>query len=121
MPNWCSNTLIIEAPSPEALDTVLRRIKGKGRDQFISFTRIVPHPKENMGIRGNLQPGNIDKWCEWNLEHWGTKWNAHDCDLTVEGNVATVRFRTAWSPAGEAIRALSQLFPDVNFEHRYSE
>lgn len=121
MPNWCSNTLIIEAPSLEALDAVLMRIKGRRKRQFISFTRIAPHPKENMGIRGNLQPGNKDKWYDWNLEHWGTKWNAHDCDLKVDNNVATLGFRTAWDRPREAILALSCLFPDVDFELRYSE
>lgn len=74
------------------------------------------------------QPKNTthpDWWYNWNVKHWGTKWNCaevwHDrTDSVVEGKTS-YNFDTAWSPAEPVVHALSGLFPTLTITHRYCE
>ena len=67
-----------------------------------------------------------DWWYNWNVKHWGTKWNCgevwhdRDDDKPVEGKTS-YNFETAWSPASPVIHALSGLFPTLSIAHRYCE
>jgi hypothetical protein len=60
-----------------------------------------------------------DNWYNWNVEHWGTKWNAGDEYVSDDNGVWG--FDTAWSPAEPVIRALAERFPDITFIHDYVE
>ena len=67
-----------------------------------------------------------DWWYNWNVKHWGTKWNCGEVwndradDSVVEGKTS-YNFDTAWSPAEPVIHALSGLFPTLTITHRYCE
>lgn len=67
-----------------------------------------------------------DWWYNWNVKHWGTKWNCGEVwndradDFVVEGKTS-YNFDTAWSPAEPVIHALSGLFPTLTITHRYCE
>ena len=56
-------------------------------------------------------------WHDWNIQHWGTKWNAYD--VTLEDN--TVTFNTAWSHPTEILLALSRLYPEAEFSCVYAD
>ena len=46
-----------------------------------------------------------DRWYNWRLHHWDTKWEAYDKELEdVDEDTFRVTFNTAWSPP-EAIYA----------------
>lgn len=68
-----------------------------------------------------------DWWYNWNVEHWGTKWNCSEAwhdradDDSVVAGITSYNFDTAWSPAEPVIHALSGLFPTLTITHRYCE
>lgn len=119
MPNWCFVTLEIETKSKKDLDEILDAIKGDG-EQYIDFNKIVPQdvndpeyqcdPKVSH-IQPNERNPNFD-WYAWNREHWGTKWNACDCqEPEKDGGTAIVRFMTAWDFPEPVMEALAKKFP----------
>jgi hypothetical protein len=60
-----------------------------------------------------------DNWYNWNVKHWGTKWNANDIAIAYDSG--SVEFETAWSPPEPVVQALAQRFPNVTFIHDYVE
>jgi len=75
-----------------------------------------PHPKEDgSGFYEHC-------WYNWNIEHWGTKWNAYDSSVTGgPGDQAIVQFDTAWSHPAPVIEALSRRFPDENIDVMFAD
>lgn len=57
-------------------------------------------------------------WYEWNLENWGTKWNAYECEKTAS-NIYT--FVTAWSGVPDLLQKISLENPFVTIEYKYSD
>jgi len=60
-------------------------------------------------------------WYDWNLEHWGTKWDCNDSDVDYSGSEATVTFETAWSPPVDAMVVLSKRLKDCVVTLDYME
>jgi hypothetical protein len=58
-----------------------------------------------------------NNWYNWNIENWGTKWNASDVYISD----GVIDFETAWSPAEPVIASLAKRFPEVTFIHDYVE
>ena len=103
MPNWCMNTLEYS----NRIDEISEFIKDES--EAISFNKIVPRPDEF----------NEDgRWYNWNIENWGTKWDACESSTVSDG---VIIFNTAWGPSLEATIALSRKFDDVVFTHSYYE
>jgi hypothetical protein len=69
-------------------------------------------------------------WYHWNVRNWGTKWDVCVSDdneypntvmeITDDGDVM-YRFETAWSPVGEALLKLSEMYPSLEFNYEYEE
>jgi len=73
---------------------------------------------EGVGFTGEKSDNNIDGsngWYGWNLENWGTKWNARDVDLTQDENEAVYTFSTAWSIPEPVFRAMAEQHPTLTF------
>ena len=105
MPNWCSNTVIVDGEKKE----VARFVKYvQTKNCHFSFNAILPMPDE---LQGTMSPTNIvtqeeydnyelpshgfdvgkpitqemsdkflylygnDNWCDWANDNWGTKWD----------------------------------------------
>ena len=45
-----------------------------------------------------------DNWYDWQVHHWGTKWDIQCNDATLVDNVLEVSFESAWSPPVEALQ-----------------
>jgi hypothetical protein len=111
MPNWCDNKITISNSTPAFEDF----LKDEGG---FSFERMVKpnRPESDENGWGTVSAQN---------EAWGTKWDLDEndakevADSLIENNAAS--FDTAWSPPIEAITALSNMFPDVNFSLTYHE
>jgi hypothetical protein len=56
-------------------------------------------------------------WYGWQINNWGTKWNASDCIEFGDG----IEFNTAWSNPFSLLLALSKKYPEVRFDIRYSD
>ena len=95
MPNWCFNNLEIKTTDGDRLKVIK-----KAYDEGKLLSHLVPPPDtDDYKQRG---------WYEWNVEFWGTKWEAEicgDCEITCKGDIHTLScsFNTAWAPASEGI------------------
>jgi len=70
-----------------------------------------------------------EDWYHWNVRNWGTKWDvavsndgysSTSMEVTDNGSIM-YRFETAWSPVGEALTVLSEMFPSLEFDYEYEE
>lgn len=75
----------------------------------IDFEKIIPQP-EDIG----------DGWYDWNIAHWGTKWNSYGyCEYDQSKNA--LKFNTAWSAPHPVIEKLSEMYPDIGIEHSWAD
>ena len=59
-------------------------------------------------------------WYDWNIAHWGTKWNA--CDYKErEDEEDTIEFQTAWSCPEPILMKLAEMYPDAHIEHWWAD
>lgn len=56
-------------------------------------------------------------WYNWQIENWGTKWNAYE-QVQIEN---VIEFQTAWSTPFALLVNLSLMFPEVTFEVRFAD
>ena len=143
MPNHCRNRVTFYA-SPEHNDQIAK-IKQMFLDEEI-FTQIIPEPdwtntplmsKDVRGLvydRGKLgelpMPDGTfqstgrrdDRWYDWRLANWDTKWDAYDVVVTDDDpeNVE-IEFNTAWSPPEAICSALREQYPDISVSWFYDE
>jgi hypothetical protein len=69
-------------------------------------------------------------WYHWNVRNWGTKWDIgvpngqeySDTQVQItDDNDVMYHFQTAWSPVGEVLMKLSEMYPSLNFDYEYEE
>lgn len=149
MPNWVSNNIIIQSDNAEALANLKKKVGATVQvpsfdyvkdedgkivlgDDGMAILTPTHHTIENpvLSFWNILQPGAEDfetysnqGWYDWNIEHWGTKWD-------VAGNVEVIEDTdsywhlvcdTAWSAPHEALVALSSQFPEVSIRNEWTE
>jgi hypothetical protein len=95
MPNDCYNYL--EAPDGDVSLIVdyfstAKREWSPLPDTFLDFEKIAP------------MPSDVEDWYDWRNEHWGTRSNSYEGQVTEEG----IGFNTAWSPPIPAIVELAK-------------
>jgi hypothetical protein len=105
MPNWVRN-IVRFSDNEEVIERMMNEIRGEREDQFIDFNKIAPLPKEF-----------INDWYDWQINNWGTKWNASDTIDLGDG----VEFNTAWATPFELLLKLSEKYPEVTINVRYAD
>ena len=69
-------------------------------------------------------------WYHWNCRNWGTKWDVavdnksdySDTRMTLNDDGSILyQFETAWSPVGEVLMKLSEMYPTLEFDYEYEE
>ena len=105
MPNHIT-TVIEFTGKQENIEKIFELIAGENGE--IDFNKLIPTPD-------NIYQGNIgqkereiygeNNWFDWNVKHWGTKWNAYG--ICVDDN--TLSFDTAWSFPEPVMDALAKL------------
>ena len=112
MPNWCDNDLYII---------------GKIDDVILFKTENLRHDELDFSLK--LPKPDGEKWYDWNMHNWGTKWN---CKNSVVNNIApdedddenaimVISFETAWSPPLKWVKYISKQYPDLTIHNKYSE
>lgn len=104
MPNWVRNKLFIHGPSDRVKECLLNISTD---EEHISLHKIVPKP-DDIG----------DKWYDWCVENWGTKWEVSE---SYEDDCGFICFDTAWSTPATAILSLSEQYADLSFEVEYAD
>lgn len=92
-------------------------------ERIVDFGMVIPEPDniEQGACGGQHEPGVIC-WYEWNIDHWGTKWNGYSLHTTDHGDgTAEIRFETAWSHPFPVLEALSRALPDAELSVSYAD
>lgn len=92
-----------------------------GEYQKVYYPEPDPDSDDPMGLRGKPipYPEGATDWYEWSIEHWGTKWNAYDHEVSEDDTV--VRFDTAWAHPYPVMTKLSEMFPDQILQVVYAD
>ncbi len=63
------------------------------------------------------------RWYDWRLEHWDTKWDAYDVEVTDGDDIDgfEVEFNTAWSPPEAVCHAMREQYPNLSISWFYDE
>ena len=63
-----------------------------------------------------------DRWYDWRIQNWDTKWDAYDVEITDDDpDQLEVQFSTAWSPPEAICSALREQYPDLSVSWFYDE
>lgn len=81
---------------------------------YIGKTHAITHEEQ---VRLQETYGAALDWYNWNVKHWGTKWNAYSV-AEVEGGI---RFDTAWAVPVPILNALAAKFPDAEISLEYAD
>jgi len=104
MPNWCNNTIKVQA-TKERIDEFEKFLnENDGKDWFTHF-RPLPEELTNEG------------WYEWSINNWGCKWNCDANDWQrIDENTISFWFDSPWGPP----LALYEFMVDEEFDVRAS-
>ena len=63
-----------------------------------------------------------DRWYDWRVQNWDTKWDCYDVVVTDDDPECTeIEFNTAWSPPEAICSAIREQYPDVSVSWFYDE
>jgi hypothetical protein len=63
-----------------------------------------------------------DRWYDWRLQNWDTKWDAYDVVVTDDDpDCLEIEFNTAWSPPEAICDELREQYPDLSISWFYDE
>lgn len=107
-----SSPVTIVSEDEEIRDKI--RYESEAKDKVYRFGRKISQktPDEFIAKFGS------NNWYDWALNNWGTKWGIYDLQV---GENYTFFYNTAWSPATEFWRHVSESYPDVIFTHEFAD
>jgi len=124
MPNWTYSQLRISG-EPKQLNKFLKEIErtpleAEAQRHYndptkFAFDRIIPMPYE-------MWEG--EKWYEWRIANWGTKWECSIDYETIdqwESGEVFIEYRTAWSPPMPIMEAVVKKYPKLLFNWKFYE
>lgn len=111
MPNYCSNTLMLNEDSNDSILDVLKDYLDKKGN--LSFRKIRPVPTALRKVDKNdkelcqklIRKYGADSAWDWCVDNWGTKWECEVYHSAPDG----IGFVTAWSPPIGIVKTLSIL------------
>jgi hypothetical protein len=124
MPTVLEGTI---SPHHKPEDFIARVNQNKGTN-FLSLEGIALGSNDTWdanfakGLIQNLkafEATGYHEWYKWNLDNWGVKWDASDCNISSdipEENTITFNFNSAWGCPEYFVRELSKLYPTATFE-----
>ena len=63
-----------------------------------------------------------DRWYDWRVQNWDTKWDAYDVVVTDDDPESVeIEFNTAWSPPEAICNQIREDYPDVSVSWFYDE
>lgn len=140
MPNWCSNSLSVKGQQ-EKLQAFIKACSGKTprykkhnfiaeddvlnehvdlgyeevQEREFTFNALFPVPEEVC------EQGYSKAGYNWQIDNWGTKWDACEPYIEMRDTELLIGFETAWSPAEHWVQKVSELYPDLEFEITFDE
>ncbi|MCR5456632.1 MAG: hypothetical protein K6F14_00985 [Clostridiales bacterium] len=77
-----------------------------------------------IGVKSaaNILKYGYPNWYDWSCDNWGTKWNACGYSEGVDyADNEYLEFDTAWSAPVPVIAKLSEMFPKIEFLHKWAD
>ena len=112
-------------PEPDWLNTPLdEKTAGNWLHSKRGEVGELPVPVEEYGISYRFKSTDKadDRWYDWRLQNWDTKWDAYDVVVTDDDPDCTeIELNTAWSPPEAICHALREQYPDVSISWFYDE
>ena len=108
MPNWCNNSVTINAPKP-VIDEI-KRILSSEDEGLLNWMRPLPEDQK-------------ENWYDWCVSNWGTKWDINEAfigDDTEEDSIQ-FSFDSAWAPPVDAFRHWAEQDGRVTYRLTYME
>ena len=83
----------------------------------------LPIKTEEPFMRYQFSSGQADdRWYDWRVMNWDTKWDAYDVEVTDnDPEQLEVTFNTAWSPPEAICNQIREDYPDVSVSWFYDE
>jgi hypothetical protein len=121
MPNYCNNSLFIQGESVDVAKFYENNMIKGSDDMELDFSRAVPQPKFDNPTEQEMF--DSEGWYDWNIQNWGTKWNANTnyYDYEEDSEQFTVDFDTAWSPPIAWLEKVVAKYPELTFNLAYHE
>jgi len=140
MPNHCHNRVTFYSDNTADVE----QLKKIFQDENV-FTQFIPEPDWSntplmssdvkglvydrgkageLPIDGKFQStGRVDdRWYDWRIQNWDTKWDAYDVVVTDDDPECTeIEFNTAWSPPEAICNAIREQYEDVSVSWFYDE
>ena len=111
-------------PEPDWANTPLMASDVKGivydRGKVGELPQYVEDPWKRLVFKSTDRTD--DRWYDWRVNHWDTKWDAYDVVVTDDDPESVeIEFNTAWSPPEAICHALREQYPDVSISWFYDE
>lgn len=133
MPNWVHNSITIYGEK-EALKSMADLLKAEYNgveNGSVNFLNLIAPPAghwdeySGVGVPGlSMEDKKAHpqyNWYDWNCSNWGTKWNACDPSVDMDGDSRlNISFDTAWSPPVPVINALAQRLTELKCTMQYT-
>ena len=138
MPNWCDGTLVVEGDTTQLKELMdylnspfEREYADSGKQKFsnpvFSFWNVVKPSEDEMDAYVNTEA-----WWDWNISHWGTKWDIANVDGenyfsthlntdSLESGKISYSFATAWSPCSPVVALIAEKFPTLRLTYTFVE
>ena len=147
MPNHTTNEVEISG-NKKTIDKVFKLMttKHEGSEfEDVTFSKIIPSPDwdttpnedgelpteieevKNMDGEVVLSVKKFpcgktdDRWYRWNIDNWGTKWDAYNTDIHDYGTSIVMSFQTAWAPPVEVAQELRKRFKSVKIKWMFNQ
>ena len=142
MPNWCRNRVTVYSDNTQPIEKIKKIFEDKKNvfghiiqepdwrrlpNEKGEFSKLKQHksPKtgEVMFETYEFPDGkNDDRWYHWNIQNWGTKWDACNVEIDyADESQIEVTFDTAWSPPEPICERLREMFEDIHVSWFYDE
>ena len=129
MPNWVHNSINIDGEKAGEVLDILTREHPLGKGRAITFLNLIEPPEQHWeqydcgGVSSEDKKNNPYNWYDWNIENWGTKWDAVDTEIDKGENHFHLVFQTAWSCPDPVIKVLIGLCVErqLTFSYYFEE
>ena len=116
-------------PYPEEFNVLDKKIilQGEKRNKLIEDLKKKGTPEakareESYAKYPSIKDGYNSGGYDWCIKNWGTKWGFCRSELVKEyEDELLYRFETAWSPPLPLIKAMGEMFTELEFDLRYFE
>lgn len=108
MPNHITNIIAVSGDESR-IQAMLKAIQ---TDEYglgsVDFNKIIHMPDD----------ADSYNWC---IANWGSKWNSYGYTADSGFKYGKLTFLTAWSAPHPILQRLSEMYPDIEFEHEWAD